>query len=509
MRLGYDRRPLHSLGKGLRPLWSPPVLRKVPADIDVDSPDGEIRSDQAREQTASPAGRRELAGRLAGMTLKRQVLVLAMWPFMEQLLNFLVGFVDIALAARLEQAVAATNAIAVAGYVTWLMSLMHMAVGVGGTAIIARAVGSRNKRLGNTALGQALLLGVIWGAAVGLTVFFAAPAVGGLMGLQGESLEMCVTYLRIVATTIPFAAVLFVGNASLRGAGDTYTPFVCMVVVNIVNSALSVLFVYAPAPWGGHGVTGIAAGTALAWMLGSGITLYRLSRGSHGIRLRLIRLRPNVPMLKRIIRIGLPYLAESSGQWGGNFMVLKIVSMVAMPAAMGAHMIAIRLEAISYLPGAAIGTAAATLTGQYLGLGDSERARDAVRICWLWGAGIMGAMGLLFILQPDALVRIVTNEPELLEATPQLLYVAGWVQIFFGTYMVLSQAMRGAGATRATAILGNSSTFLVRLPLAYLLGIYFDLGLLGIWYGLCVELIIRGTGFGVLFLHGGWAKAKV
>src|SRR5690606_32242019 len=102
--------------------WSCPALRKVPADLDVDSPDGVIRSDQAREQTSSFSGRRELAGKLAGLSLNKQVIVLAMWPFLEQLLNFLVGFVDIALAARLDEAVAAANAIAVAGYIAWLMS---------------------------------------------------------------------------------------------------------------------------------------------------------------------------------------------------------------------------------------------------------------------------------------------------------------------------------------------------------------------------------------------------
>ena len=484
-------------------------MRKAPADIDVECPDGEIRTDKARQQTASPAGRRELAGKLAGLTLHRQVFVLALWPFLEQMLNFMVGFVDIGVAARLDDAVAATNAIAVAGYVIWLMSLMHMAVGVGGTAIIARAVGAQHKRLANTALGQSLLLGVVWGTVVGVAIYFVAPFIGGMMDLQGESLAMCVAYLQIVSLTSPFAAVLFVGNASLRGAGDTYTPFACMVVVNVVNSALSVLFVYGPGSLGGHGVSGIATGTAIAWVLGSAITLYRLSRGSYGMRLRLIRLLPNYPMLWRIMRNGLPNLVESFGQWGGNFMVLKVVSLVALPAAMGAHMIAIRLEAISFLPGFAIGTAAATLSGQYLGLGDSERAKQAVQICWRWGAGIMVAMGMLFILIPEVLVRIVTNEPALLEATPPLLHMAGSIQFFFGTYMVLSQAMRGAGATRSTAVLSNSLTFFVRLPLAYLLGIYFELGLQGIWLGLCLELVLRGSAISLLFLHGGWMRAKV
>ncbi len=484
-------------------------MAKAPADIELETPDSELRTDLPREQTATELGRRELAGKLAGKSLKGQVLTLAIWPFFEQLLNFMVGFVDIMLAAKLEKAVAATSAIAVAGYIGWLMSLMHMAVGVGGTAIIARAIGGRHRRLANTALGQAIILGAGWGAAIGLTVFLSAPYIGMSMGLQGDALVMCTTYLRITSSTVPLAAILFVGNASLRGAGDTFTPFLCMVIVNVANLIVSILLVYGPSPIGGHGVTGIALGTAIAWMLGSIITLVRLARGSSGIKLRWIRLRPNLHMLRRIISIGLPYLVESTGQWGGNFLILKLVSMTTTAAALGAHMIAIRLEAISFLPGMAVGTAAATLSGQYLGLGDLERARKAVLICWRWGAGIMAVTGLLFILIPEALVRIVTSSPELLEATPPLLRICGPVQFFFGTYMVLSQALRGAGATKATAIMGNTSTFLVRLPLAYFIGIHLGLGLQGIWLALCLELIFRGCAFAGLYLQGGWAKVKV
>ena len=71
----------------------------------------------------------QLPGRLAGLSVRRQVLVLAIWPFLEQLLGFCVGFVDTAIAGRLS--VAATEAIAVAAYIGWLLVLLFGAVGVG------------------------------------------------------------------------------------------------------------------------------------------------------------------------------------------------------------------------------------------------------------------------------------------------------------------------------------------------------------------------------------------
>ena len=62
-----------------------------------------------------------------------------------------------------------------------------------------------------------------------------------------------VTYLRILSLGAGLGAVMIVGNAALRAAGDTRTPFVTMIVVNVVNVGVSVLLTFGPAPWGGHG----------------------------------------------------------------------------------------------------------------------------------------------------------------------------------------------------------------------------------------------------------------
>ncbi|MEX0777058.1 MAG: MATE family efflux transporter [Phycisphaeraceae bacterium] len=472
----------------------------------IDAPDASISRPPARVGTG------ELSGRLAGLSLPRQVLVLAIWPLMEQILNFLVGMTDLMLAGRLSPdavKVAAIDALGVAGYIGWAMNLLQAAVGVGSAALIARAIGARHRRVANSALGQSLLLATCSGVTVGVVIYLGAGVIGRFAGLEGQGLAFCITYLRIVSLVAPASAILFVGSACLRGAGDTRTPFAVMVVVNLTNAVASILLVFGPAPLGGHGVAGIAAGTAIAWIVGAAIVLTVLIRGWGGIRLRLIRLRPHAYTMKRIVRVGLPNLAESSGMWIGNFLILKIVGALGIYGAIGAHMIAIRIEAISFLPGFAIGLAAATLTGQYLGAGNPQRARQAVLLCWFAGAGIMMLLGLVFILIPEQLVWLISNADTHMEQAPRLVRMAGFIQVFFGTYAVLSNAIRGAGDTRSAMLMTYASTFLIRLPAAALLGVVLDLGLLGVWIALCGELIIRGGMFAARFLHGGWAKVKV
>jgi putative MATE family efflux protein len=466
----------------------------------------------AAPPSADAALPKALGGKLAGLSLRRQVWVLAIWPLLEQVMAFLVGTVDMVLAARLqpeELAIAANDALGVAGYVGWLMGMMMGAVGVGASALVARAIGGRHKRLANAALGQAILLALLVGFAIGLLVFVLAGPIAQLAGMKDQALDLSKVYLKIITLAAPMSAVLFVGGACLRASGDTRTPFGVVVIVNIVNIVTSLLFVYGPGPIGGHGVAGIAAGTAIAWVVGAILTLVVLARGNSLIKLRLARLRPHWHTARRIVRVSVPQLVESLGIWGGNFLVIIIIGGLAKEGLMGSHMWAVRIESASFLPGFALAGAAAILVGQYLGANDPAMARRSAIYCCAIATAVMSLSGLLFIMIPHLLISVFTPVPLHREIAPQLLWVCGWVQPFFAVAIVLSHAIKGAGDTKSTMIIGYASLFLIRLPLAYLLGVTFGLGLVGVWYGLCVEMAVRGLLYAARFAQGGWLKTQV
>lgn len=450
------------------------------------------------------------AGLPAGLPLWRVVLGLAIWPLLEQIMGALIWFVDTALAAHLEQQTQqATEAIGLAVYILWLMGLLQNSVGIGATAIIARRIGAGAYREAEAALGQSITWAALWGMANAVLFYATADLVGHLGYLGEESRGLCSMYLRILAVVSPFRSVMFIGAASLRGAGDTRSPFVIMVFVNAVNLAVSVPLV----TLGDWGLRGIAVGTASAWVVGGIITLRLLARGRGGIRLH----RQNLPLTRaisvRLIRISTPALLESLGHWMPTFLTTLIVGYLAKlgmeQSPIGTHNITLRLEGFSFLPGFAFAMAASTVTGQYLGARDPVKARRAAYWAWLYGGVVMGGMGLVFLTVPQLLVRIITNDPLFLAEAPPLLFIAGWAQIGMATAMVLSGAMRGAGDTRTTMIITYISTWGLRLPLAYLLGITFELGLKGVWIGLSTELTIRGLLFLWRFLHGGWTRVKV
>jgi len=507
------------------------------------------------------ADNRFRTGRLAGLTLGGAIWVLS-WPVViESFLNWLVGMTDTYIAAQLGEA--QTDAIGVAAYFNWFVGLIGMSLGVGATAVISRSVGKGRMAVAGAALAQTLLLAVVLGVLGGLLLFVAAPAIAVGMGLNADASAAFVLYMRITSISVPFSAVLFSGIACARGAGDSVRPLHAMVVVNAVNVVGSIalsgvdlartsldasgetitrVILKNPSP-AELGVAGIAIGTLLAHVVGSVIIVWMARSGVWKIRLRFRRLAPHWLTIGRLYRLGMPNFLETAGMWFGNFLVIVLVAMIAASAAasgdpgaggglFGAHIIAIRVEAISFLPGFAMSLAAATLAGQYLGAGRPDLARRGVWICMLLAVGFMGVLGVAFVLVPGLIVGLLSQQASHLELAPPLIIIAGVVQIPFAVAIVFRGAMRGAGDVKAVMLLTWLSTFAIRLPMVYVfsgvdlrmnlssLGIGdgpmvienpfpFEWGLTGVWIGLCGELVIRAFIFAARYMHGGWLKQRV
>ncbi len=158
---------------------------------DVDFSDGKVVHRSRRHRGLVPAveiqkGRiaigltsdgRIKSGKLAGLSMGGAIWVLS-WPILvESFLNSLVGLTDTVLAAALPNGEAATDAIGGASYIMWFIGLTIMAIGIGATALISRAVGGGKLAVANAALGQTVLLALILGTVVGSGIFVVASPV--------------------------------------------------------------------------------------------------------------------------------------------------------------------------------------------------------------------------------------------------------------------------------------------------------------------------------------------
>jgi putative MATE family efflux protein len=329
-------------------------------------------------------------------------------------------------------------------------------------------------------------------------------------------------YLSTLCWLCPAVGVMLAATHALRGIGDTRTPFYAMVVVNLVNLGLSWLFVFGPAPWGGMGVRGLALGTVLAWVVGMVVVLvfllFRDGKAKDGdsveLSLRRCRLVPEWPMMKRILRVGAPQALEMLGMWAIHSITLRFVAGLAPDGTLGAHLIAIRVESMSFLPGLAIGTAGAALTGQYLGAQNPEKAAKAVRVCWRYAVLLMTLFGVLFLMWPEELVRVIVpgggaDVALLVSMAAPLVFLCGLNQPVLATALVLKSSLRGAGATRLVMTYSFSTMILFRGILVPVAVIYFGAGLFAIWVIMFVDVWVQAGIFSWVHFRGRWTETEV
>lgn len=472
------------------------------------------------------------AGRLAGKSMSQAIWILALPVLMQQTMAAGVGFVDKLLAGNLPSEIArpAMDGVGIGSFVGWFIGIAMTGLGVGGQAIISRGMGSGELRESHRALGQSMNLSLAWGVLVAAMMIALAGPLARYSNLSPEATDACVTYVRTLALGIPFCGVMMVGGMCLHGAGEAHKPFQIAVWVNVVNCVASWLIAGVeirafgaaipnpspldPARWG---VFGIAGGSAIAYAVGAWLTWRVLRRGVKDLRLERADLRLDGAMSRRIVRVGVPNFLEGLAMWTVNLFVLGFIGKAAelgigtstKEGLVGAHIITVQWESFSFLPGFAMGTAAGALAGQYLGAGSPRLARRAIWRCTLVGIAIMGSMGVLFMTSGGALTRTISDDPIHLALVPRLLFAAGLAQGFFALAMVVRNGLRGVGDTKWILAITVFGCYAIRLPLAWFLGIHLGYGLVGIWWGLMIELGLRGLMFLARFRFGAWEKVRV
>ncbi len=455
-----------------------------------------------------------LGGKLAGLSLRRQVFVLALWPLLEQMLAFVVGLTDLLISGRMAEGaerVAILDAMGLGGYVGWFFNILQGAVATGVMALVSRAMGARDASLANRGLGQGLWLGVAAGMLSLAALQAGITLLVGWIGLSPAAALQAEEYLRVLAFSGPFSGALFAVNAALRGSGDTRTPFLAMIVVNVVNMVLSWVFVFAPGPLGGHGVAGIATGTVGGWIAGLLTAVAMLGRGAKdGLHWSRACLAPHAETLRRIVRVGAPQSLEIAGMWLIHAFGIRVIAGLKDEGALGAHILAIRVESMSFLPGFAIATAAAALAGQYLGAGSKEMAVKAVRMCWRLAVMLMTAMGVFFVLGREWLIELMAPDSALhLRLASPLLVVCALAQPFFATCIILKTSMRGAGATRIVMRWSFGSLIFYRVLVLWLMSKFGVATLTWVWIVLSIDILTQSIIFSRLHFRGKWLDAQV
>ena len=445
-----------------------------------------------------------------GGSVHWEVLLLALPVLGEQVFSFLVGFYDTYLAGHIPggESIAATAAIGVGAYVSWLANLMFMLASTGTLALVARARGRGDLEEANVITGRAVAVGGFIGLLFAAIMIPCAPLFVAMTNLSPGAAQIAIRFIQIDACGEIFTSITLSGAAAFRGCGSMRVPLVVLGFVSLVNVFASYSLVHGLGPIPACGVDGIVGGTLIARILGGLLMLAALRYGYRGLQLRWRDVHWGGEHVARLTRIGIPAALDGLIAWSSHFLFVRIISQIG-DAAFAAHYIGVQFEAVTYLPATAWGAAAATSIGMALGTGDRERAVRAGHAAALQclPVGILGLILFAFAGQP--IYELMTSSGEIQAVGISAMPVLAYCQIPLVIGIVYIHGLRGAGETRLPLILAIVSTAGLRTPIAWLCGIHWNGGLAGAWLGMLADVTVRGLLGAWLFSRGRWTKLKI
>ena len=433
------------------------------------------------------------------------------WPsLVENVLLLFMSMASLMMVGRLGSA--AMAGVGVANQVSMLLQVIFQGLAVGNTSLVARAVGSGKYDDAQATTRQSLTLGTLVAVALALLCLPIAPGILGVIGAAPEVAAQGAVFLSAILLTLPLMVVGLLANGALRGAGDTRTPMWATGAANVAHVAVAYPLVFGLGPLPELGLVGLGVGLFAGRLLACGLALYALyarRRGPLAGTFGAAHLwKPDTQVLRRLLAIGGPAAGESgSVQIGMIFFSLMVLHLGT--EAFAAQQVVFNAASLSMMPGLAFSVAATTLVGQHVGAGNIAAARRSgwrsTRLAVLW----MSLAGLGFLLFPEPIVRLYTTDPKVIEAANWGIRVVGIGQPLQAAAFVLAGALRGAGDTRTTMIVGAASMWGMRLTLAYLFGIVLGWGVPGVWIGWCGDWSSRGLALLWAFHRGRWAKLRV
>jgi len=439
-------------------------------------------------------------------SLNRAILLLAIPMVLEMVLESLFAVVDVFWVGRL-----GADAVATVGLTESLLSLVF-AIGLGlslsTTAMVARRIGEKDPEGAAVAGVQAIAIGLGVSVLVGVRCFVFAPQLLHLMGASPQIVATGSGYARIALGGSGAIMLLFLNNAIFRGAGDAAIAMRLLWVSNVLNLILDPCLIFGWGPFPKLGVTGAALATFTGRSIGVLYQFYRLFRGTERIRILRNQIRLDFLVLLRLLRVsltGILQFAIAHTSWIG---LVRIVSIFGS-AALAGYTIAIRVIIFLLLPSWGLSNAAATLVGQNLGAKQPERAEKSVWRTGFYNMLFLGGIGLLFAIFAVPVVRLFTNDPQVIPFAASALRIISYGNIGYAYGFVMLQAFNGAGDTFTPTIVNLFGFWFLEIPLAYVLAIPARMHSNGVFIAIVVAEAAIAIASIILFRRGRWKLQQI
>jgi MATE family multidrug resistance protein len=360
--------------------------------------------------------------------------------------------------------------------------------------LVSQAIGAGDAPRARAVLWQAVWIALLSSLPAMLLMVFAGAFIEHI-GIDIETSKSAYGFvLGRLFGVVPFL-VFMAGRTYLQAIDQSGAAVWAYLWTNVANLIGNVVLIYGDPGLERLGLPAIGLpplgvfGSGLSSTIASFVTLGVIYRAimKHGGRPVKEDFRRDLETMRRIVRLGWPIAMHLLAEVGA-FSLAGIFAGWLGPQALAGHQVALGLASMSFVFALGVANATAVRVGLAVGRSDSPAVRRAGFAGLVAGAMMMSVSILLFAFAPGFCARILTDKPDVIEATIPLLRIAAIFQLADSTQVIAAGALRGTGDTHTTQIVNMIGHYLIGLPLALILAFGFHLGAPGIWWGLTAAL---------------------
>lgn len=296
-----------------------------------------------------------------------------------------------------------------------------------------------------------------------------------LIGSPDSVMAPASLYLRIYFGGISFVCIYNMGSGILRAVGDSKTPLYYLIVASIINIILDFVFVL----YFHMGVAGAGWATFIAQGISALLVMIKLVFSKEIYKVEFKDISIDMPILKKIIEIGIPTALQQSIVSFSNVIVQSYINSFGANAVAG-YTSYVKIDGFLQLPIQSFAMAITTFTGQNIGAHAIDRVKKGLRTTMAMTFGVT-TMGVLIIyIFGEQLVGIFSSDPEVIKYGYLMarIFAAGYLTL--PVIQIISGALRGVGLSNipmyfmvGTFVFLRQIYLAIAVPLTHNIGIVF------------------------------------
>ena len=424
----------------------------------------------------------------------------------EQTLSILVGMVDTVMVSSLGDA--AISGVSLVDQIAYVLIALFAALATGGAVVASQMLGADKRGEACRVSNQLIMVVFLIAVVITLALILLREQIFGLLfgGVEQAVWDNAMTYLMITALSYPFIAVYNAGAALYRSMNRSGMTMIVSIVVNVTNICGNALCLYGL----GMGVAGVAIPTLISRGIGA-LAMLGLMRNTH-LQVHLLHgnWKPSMPIIRRIMHVGIPSGIENSLFQLGRLLVVQVIARFGTVQT-AANAVANTLDTFGTLAGMTVNLAIISVVGQCSGAGDFKQARYYTRKLLLWAYIGTAIIDIPILLGIDGILPLFdASEDALALARTLVLIHNGSALLLWPMSFTLPNALRAANDAKFTMVVALSSMAIFRIGFSYILGLGLGWGAVGVWIAMIIDWCCRIVCYTTRYASGKWeAKARI